>query len=117
VANATVPRPVDIKKKADNMGYSCQNLRVYEAAGEGSLFVFRNKTGLRVHIDFLRQDLVQEPGSGKTVPFLDLDPGQTSDPLRANRQLPSATYEYQVLMVQAEIEAEGGSRPGIEIVP
>ena len=115
--DATKPRSIDIKKKADNMAYGCQNLRVDKAAGEGASFQFNNKTRLHVQIDFLEQNLVLDPATHEVVPNLTLDPGQSSDPLLVNVDLGHGTYMYRVYLVEAQIEAEGGSRPGIEIVP
>lgn len=115
--NATKPRSVDIKKKDDNMAYGCQNLRVDSAAGEGPLFWFNNKTKLTVEIDFLKQNLVRDAATNQLLPGLSLGPERSSPPLLVNVDLGHGTYMYRVYLVEADIEAEGGSRPGIEIVP
>lgn len=113
----TKPRSVDIKKKADNMGYSCQNLRTDRAAGEGPLFQFNNKTKFHVTIDFLKQNLVLDEATGQVLPGLSLDPQKPSKRLLVNTELGHGTYQYMVVIEEADVEAEGGSRPGIEIVP
>ena len=110
------PRSVDIKMKSDRMGYACQYLRVEAAAGEGPAFSFRNKTRLQVQVNFLRDDLVYDENN-HLIPGLAVGPGQTSPPLLVNTKLGPGIYEYEVLLPAAEIEAEGGSRPGIEIAP
>lgn len=110
------PRLVEIKKKSDGMGYSCRNLRVEAEAGEGPVFMFWNNTELTVVVDFVRHRLVFNR-KGDPVRTINLRPGQASGPLRVNTTLRPGTYEYQVFMREARIEAEGGSRPGIEIVP
>jgi len=114
---ASKPRSVDIKKKADNFGYSCQNLRVDREAGEEPSFEFKNKTKFNVEINFLDQNLVVDPATGKVLPAVQLGPNRTSQPLLVNLELASGTYLYRVYLVEPDIEAEGGSRPGIEIVP
>lgn len=113
---AIKPRLVEVKKKSDGMGYSCRNLRVEAQAGEGPVFMFWNNTDLTVVVDFLRDRLVFNR-KGNPVRTVNLRPGQASGPLRVNTTLRPGTYEYQVFMREAFIEAEGGSRPGIEIVP
>ena len=82
----------------------------------GPVFLFWNNTRLTVRVDFLRGRLVFNR-RGNPVQTLNLRPGTYSGWLLVNTTLKPGIYEYQVSLLEADIEAEGGSRPGIEIVP
>jgi hypothetical protein len=98
-------------------GFVCQNLRVDQQAGEGPLFNFVNKTPYHADIDFLDQRLAIDQGTNSVLPRLTVDPQQTSRPLLVNVELRPGLYFYKAVLREPDLEAEGGSSPGIEIVP
>jgi hypothetical protein len=105
-------RPVVIFRK--QFGFRVRYLRVSPTYGEGPLFKFVNRTEQTVEIE-LPDDLARAEG-GKTISCLELPPGGSSETLTVNTAL-RGIFEYKVTMKETGIEAEGGSRPEIEIEP
>jgi len=111
------PRPVEIFRKPDRTGFRvAPSLRVYKKVGEGPDFQLVNRTHHTARVDFAHDKLVFDVLGGRWLSeAFDLPAGATSGPLRVNDRLPARRYKYTVLLVEPGLEAEGGSRPDIEI--
>jgi len=107
-------RPVVIHRQ--RFGFRVRSLLYSRRFGDSPRFQFVNETGLTVRIDLLRTDLVR-PETGDETRTFEVGPWGTSVVLVINPDLPPGKYEYIVEMGGIGIEAEGGSRPEIEVDP
>jgi hypothetical protein len=117
-ANAVTlpPRPVTITRRLFGYVVNPGTFTVDLAIGLGEAFDLRNRTQLDATVTFPPDRVLDERGVPIRAPF-DLAPGVANDRhLRVNLEYKGSFFEYAVLMRAADIEAQGGSRPGIEIV-
>jgi hypothetical protein len=114
---AASSRPVEIFRKKDRTGFRCApSLRVYRKVGEGPRFHIVNRTPFTARVDFGKKPVVLDAATREPIrePIL-IPAAGSSVGLSVDDTLPPGRYPYTVLLVEAGIEAEGGSRPDIEI--
>jgi hypothetical protein len=109
-----LPPVVTIRKKGEK--YVCRSLLVAEAFGLGPDFAMWNGSDKDAEVDFLRPDLVLDE-NGRPIQTLPLRSFAPPRRLKVNTENTSlkGTYAFKVLMADGQ-EAEGGSRPDVEIV-
>jgi len=109
-------RPITITRRTFGYAVNPGVLRVDMTLREGEAFTFRNRSRLTARITFPANAVLDEGGKPVTTPVI-IEPGPRDDRnLRVNVAYGADWFEYIVFMEQAEIEASGASRPGIEIV-
>lgn len=110
-------RPVDIIRRKDRTGFKCApSLRVYAAVGEGPRFHLVNHTPFTARVDFGKKRVVLDAATREPIrEAILIAAGGSSDGLIVDETLSAGRYPYTVLLVEAGLEAEGGSRPDIEI--
>lgn len=113
------PRPITIALKQFRFVVRPQPFRVSETYGEAPAFELENTTPFDLDIDFLLADLVKD-ANNKPVQQLKVKKGTTAKGYVVNTALAYGSYPYKVAIdlgvaLEAPLEAEGGSRPEVEI--
>lgn len=115
---AASSRPVEIFRKKDRTGFKCApSLRVYRKVGEGPRFHIVNNTPFTACVDFGKTGVVLDAATRAPIrePILIPAKGSSGGLLVDDEPRPAGRYPYTVQLVETGLDAEGGSRPDIEI--
>lgn len=119
MSDIVVPPParaITIRRRTFGFVVSPGTFRIDPAVGETPHIKLRNRAFLEARITFPPEVLVlDDQGNPVASPFT-IAHGANKR-LTIDTAHPPEFFEYKVEMIAAGIEAQGNSRPGVEIVP
>ena len=110
-------RAITIRRREYGFFVSPGIFRIETAMGDTPRIKLRNRANVVARVTFPNRAVLDEQGQPINAPFTIADGAANDRKLTVDLANAPEFFEYTVEITAVDIEAQGNSRPGVEIVP